>query len=111
MFKRFGAKTVFIARFIALFPPIVANVFAGMTNIRWPAFLLYNATGSAAYSVTYILLGYFFGKKWKALQAWLGPTLLYVILVGIALIVFGAIFRHSIAKFMARALTRHGRGH
>jgi membrane protein DedA with SNARE-associated domain len=31
-FKRHGAKTVFIARFIALFPPIAANLLAGMTK-------------------------------------------------------------------------------
>src|ERR1039457_3204224 len=32
-FKRHGAKAVFIARFIALFPPVMANVFAGMAKI------------------------------------------------------------------------------
>ena len=31
-FKRYGAKAVFIARFIALFPPVVANLLAGMSK-------------------------------------------------------------------------------
>jgi hypothetical protein len=35
--------------------------------------LFYNLTGSAAYSTVYILIGYFFGKQWKLLAAWLGP--------------------------------------
>jgi len=107
-FKRHGAKTVFIARFIALFPPVATNLLAGMTNIRWRIFLSFNLTGSAAYTIVYILLGYFFGKKWKLLQAWLGPTMLYVILVGIALIVLGIIFRHTLSRYVAR-LSSKGR--
>ena len=100
-FKRHGAKTVFIARFIALFPPVVVNLLAGMSKIPWRIFLFYNLTGSAAYTISYILIGYFFGKKWKLLEAWLGPTVLYLILAGIALIVLGVIFRHSLSGFFA----------
>jgi membrane-associated protein len=75
---------------------------AGMTKIPWPRFLLFNLTGSAVYSVVYILLGYFFGKKWKILQAWLGPTVLYAILAVITVIVFGIIFRHTLSGYVAR---------
>ena len=99
-FERHGAKTVFIARFIFLFPPVVVNLLAGMSKMSWRTFLFYNLTGSAAYATTYTLLGYFFGKKWKLLEAWLGPVPLYVILAGIALIVVGVIFRHSLSKFL-----------
>jgi membrane protein DedA with SNARE-associated domain len=34
-FQHHGAKAVFIARFIALLPPVGANVLAGMGEIRW----------------------------------------------------------------------------
>ena len=105
-FKRHGAKAVFIARFIALFPPVVANMFAGMSKMPWRIFLFYNLTGSAVYTTSYILIGYFFGKKWKLLEAWLGPTALYLILAGIALIVLGVIFRHSLSKFLSRLLSK-----
>jgi membrane protein DedA with SNARE-associated domain len=107
--KRHGAKTVFIARFIALFPPVAANLLAGMTKMPWPHFLLFNLTGSAAYSIVYILIGYFFGKKWKLLQAWLGPTVLYVILAGITLIVLGIIFRHTLSRYAARLSSKGGK--
>ena len=100
-FRRHGAKTVFIARFIFLFPPLVANLLAGMSKMSWRAFLFYNLTGSAAYSTTYILIGYFFGKKWKLLAAWLGPTALYLIFAVIILIVLGVIFRHFISGYWA----------
>ena len=100
-FKGHGAKTVFIARFIFLFPPVVANLLAGMSKMPWRTFLFYNLTGSAAYATTYILIGYCFGKKWKLLEAWLGPTALYMILAVIVFMVLGVIFRHSVTRFWA----------
>jgi membrane protein DedA with SNARE-associated domain len=101
-FKRHGAKTVFIARFIFLFPPVAANLLAGMSKMQWRTFLFYNLTGSAAYTASYILLGYFFGKKWKLLEAWLGPTALYLILAGLVIVVLGVIFRNSVSGYWAR---------
>jgi membrane protein DedA with SNARE-associated domain len=86
-----ASRTVFIARFIFLFPPIVANLLAGMAKMPWRTFLFYNLTGSAAYTTTYILIGYFFGKMWKLLEAWLGSTALYQIFAGIILMVLGVI--------------------
>jgi membrane protein DedA with SNARE-associated domain len=106
-FKRHGAKTVFIARFIFLFPPVMANLLAGMSKMQWRTFLFYNLTGSAAYSTTYILIGYFFGKKWKLLEAWLGPTALYLILTLLVIVVLGVIFRHSLSGFLARLFPKN----
>ena len=106
LFKRHGDKTVFIARFIFLFPPVVINLLAGMSTMPWRVFLFYNVTGSAAYATTYTLIGYFFGKKWKLIETWLGPTALYLILAGIALIVLGVIFRHFLSEFLARLFSK-----
>jgi membrane protein DedA with SNARE-associated domain len=105
-FKRHGGKTVFIARFIALFPPVAVNLLAGMSKMRWRVFLFYNLTGSVAYSAAYILAGYFFGRKWKMLEAWLGPTALYLIIAGTTLIVLGVIFRRSLAGLWARVFSK-----
>jgi membrane protein DedA with SNARE-associated domain len=108
-FKRHGAKAVFIARFIAIFPPVAANVLAGMTKMSWRSFLLYNLTGSAAFTATYILIGYFFGKKWKLIEAWLGPTARYVILAGLTLIVIGVMCRHSLSGLLTRLFSKKRR--
>jgi membrane protein DedA with SNARE-associated domain len=105
-FKRHGAKTVFIARFIFLFPPVVANLLAGMSKMQWRTFLFYNLTGSAAYTTTYILIGYFFGKKWKQLEAWPGPTALYSIFAAIILLVLAVVFRHSLSSFLVRHFSK-----
>ena len=108
-FERHGAKTVFIARFIFLFPPVAANLLAGMGKMPWRTFLFYNLTGSAAYTTSYILLGYFFGKKWKLLEAWLGPTALYLMLAAIVIVVLIVIFRHSVSGFWARLFPKNSR--
>jgi membrane protein DedA with SNARE-associated domain len=99
LFKRHGDKTVFIARFIFLFPPVVVNLLAGMSKMSWRNFLFYNLTGSAAYATVYTLIGYFFGKKWKLFEASIGPTVLYLIVAAITLIVLGLIFRQSLHAF------------
>jgi membrane-associated protein len=109
IFKRHGAKTVFIARFIFLFPPVAVNLLAGMAKMPWRTFLFYNLTGSAAYTITYILIGYFFGKEWKQLVTWLGSTALYLILVGMALIVLGVIYRKALSAFLARHFSKERR--
>jgi membrane-associated protein len=101
-FKRRGAKAVFIARFIPLLPPVAVNLLAGMAKMPWRIFLFYNVTGSALYAISYTLIGYLFGKRWKLLEAWLGPTALYLILAGITLIALGVIFRHSLFGFWTR---------
>ncbi|MGA2685200.1 MAG: DedA family protein [Verrucomicrobiota bacterium] len=105
-FKCHGAKTVFIARFIFLFPPVAVNLLAGMAKIQWRTFLFYNLTGSAAYTTGYILIGYFFGKQWKQLEAWLGPTALYLMLAGMAIVAFAVIFRHSLSGSWARLFSK-----
>ena len=87
----------------------MVNLLAGMSKMPWRIFLFYNLTGSAAYSTTYILIGYFFGKKWKLLEAWLGPMALYLILAGLVIVALGVIFRHSVSGFWARLFSKKHR--
>jgi membrane-associated protein len=104
--KRHGAKAVFIARFIAILPPIAANLLAGMTSMSWRVFLFYNLAGSAASTISYILLGYVFGKKWRLLEAWLGPTGAYLILAVMVVMVPVVIFRHHLSALILRVFVR-----
>jgi membrane protein DedA with SNARE-associated domain len=109
---RHGAKTVFIARFIAVLPPVVVNLLAGMTKLSWRTFLWFNLTGSMLYTIVYILIGYFFGKQWNYLRALLGPTVWYAIFTAIVLIVLGVLYRRPLSDYAARAFPRAAnRGH
>jgi membrane-associated protein len=61
-YARHGGKTVFVARFIPLircFAPFVAGV-GTMPYIR---FITYSLLGSAAWMVTFVLGGYFLGRR------------------------------------------------
>ena len=101
-FKRHGSKAVFLARLIAIFPPIAANLLAGMTSMSWRTFLTYNLAGSVAMSVGYTLIGYLLGKNWTLLEGWLSPMAFYLILAALALAVPGIIFRRFLWDLLAR---------
>ncbi len=77
---------------------------AGMAKMKWRIFLFYNFTGSAVYVVSYILIGYFFGRRWILLKAWMGPTALYMILAGLALVAIVVVWRRYFPKLFAGLL-------
>lgn len=81
-----------------------------MSKISWRTFLFFDFVGSAAYTVAYILIGYFFGKRWKLLEAWLGPTALYLILAGMAAAVLSVMLRHSLSGLWNRLLPKARKG-
>jgi membrane-associated protein len=84
-FARHGDKTILVARFITGLR-VFAALFAGISHMRWPVFLLYNAAGAVLWSVAVSLLGYLFGASLPILQQWIGRTgliILGLIVVGI----------------------------
>lgn len=59
-FARYGAKTIFLARFVPIvrtFAPIVA----GAGSMRYRVFITYNVVGGLVWSVGVTTLGYFLG--------------------------------------------------
>ncbi|MBI2439249.1 MAG: VTT domain-containing protein [Candidatus Moranbacteria bacterium] len=60
-YEKHGPKTIVLARFMPIvrtFAPIVA----GVANMHYPAFLLYNIIGAILWTVGLVLLGYFLGS-------------------------------------------------
>jgi membrane protein DedA with SNARE-associated domain len=70
-FRRWGAWTVFVARFI-LGLRVVAALAAGTADMHWPRFFLANAAGALLWATTMSLLGYFFGRHWGLLEYYMG---------------------------------------
>ena len=59
-FKKYGGKTIIIARFVPIvrtFAPFVA----GMGKMNYYYFMLYNLIGAALWITLFCLVGYFFG--------------------------------------------------
>ena len=72
-FARHGPKTVFIARFITGLR-VFCVVLAGASDLRWPTFLFYNATGAVVWSTTIGVVGYALGQSWDRLEKIVGRT-------------------------------------
>lgn len=88
-FERHGAKTVFIARFVALLR-IWAGVLAGVSRMSYARFVIFNALGAACWATTFGTLGYIFGRSLPKVHRTLGRVGLALALL-IALVVFLAL--------------------
>ncbi|GAC1650878.1 MAG: hypothetical protein NVS4B3_10380 [Gemmatimonadaceae bacterium] len=70
-FDRHGAKTVFIARFVALLR-FVAALLAGVTRMPFWRFFFANAAGGLVWAATYGGVGFAFGSNLPLLERYLG---------------------------------------
>ena len=66
LFARYGAATIFVARFIAGMR-IIAGPLAGVLRMPWRRFLLFNFLGAVLWVNVIAGVGYLFGKHWEAL--------------------------------------------
>ncbi|HLG63806.1 MAG TPA: DedA family protein [Ktedonosporobacter sp.] len=60
-FARHGDKTVFLGRFVAVLRAWAAFL-AGVNQMHWRTFFLYNAAGGIVWATIYGLLGYYAGR-------------------------------------------------
>jgi membrane protein DedA with SNARE-associated domain len=70
-YARHGAKTVFLARFVAILR-IVVGILAGVSEMPFARFTFYNALGGACWSVAIGVLAYTFGANLPMLHRVLG---------------------------------------
>jgi membrane protein DedA with SNARE-associated domain len=88
LFARYGATTVFFARFIFGLR-IFAGPLAGVLRMPWKAFVLYNFLGAAVWVTVIAMVGYFFGRHWDEMENVLGR---FNLLVGILVLLLIPIF-------------------
>jgi membrane protein DedA with SNARE-associated domain len=72
-FDKYGAATVFIARFVTGLRVFCA-VLAGGSGLRWRTFLFYNAAGALVWSTVIALVGYSLAYSWETLERWIGRS-------------------------------------
>jgi membrane protein DedA with SNARE-associated domain len=70
-FRRHGAKTVFIARFVTGLR-VVGAILAGASTLPWGRFLVFNAAGAIAWAATFGVIGYLLGYSWETIERWIG---------------------------------------
>jgi membrane protein DedA with SNARE-associated domain len=91
-FKRHGAKTVFFGRWIALIRVATAWL-AGINEMPFATFFVWNAFGGITWGVTYGLVGYFGGKAAAHVLSQIG-------IVGA--VVFAVIFVVALVRWQVR---------
>lgn len=67
LFERFGAATVFFARFIFGLR-VIAGPLAGVLRMPWRKFLIWNFLGAASWVTVISCAGYLFGRHWGRLM-------------------------------------------
>ena len=71
LFDRYGAITVFFARFV-FGMRIIAGPLAGVLRMEWRRFLLFNFFGATVWVTVISLVGYFFGRQWDRMVEIMG---------------------------------------
>lgn len=71
LFSRYGAATVFLARFIFGLR-IIAGPMAGVLRMPWRKFMIFNFLGAAVWATVISAAGYFFGRHWDRLEQEVG---------------------------------------
>jgi membrane protein DedA with SNARE-associated domain len=72
-FARYGAPTVFLARFIFGLR-VFAGPLAGVLKMPWRRFLVFNIMGAAVWATTICVVGAVFGRHWDRMLQLLGEV-------------------------------------
>lgn len=81
-YERYGAETIILARFIPIirtFAPVVA----GIGQMSYPKFLLYNIVGGIIWVPGLVGVGYWLGHQVKNIDRYLLPIIAVIILLSI----------------------------
>jgi len=71
LFARYGAGTIFFARFI-FGMRVIAGPLAGVLRMRWRAFVVFNFLGAIVWVTFIASAGYLFGQHWHTLVRAIG---------------------------------------
>src|SRR5579875_2841317 len=97
-FRRHGAKTVFIGRWVALIRFATAWL-AGINRMAFRTFFAYNAASGVLWATTYGLVGYFGGRAFASVFERVG----IIAAVALVAVVLGAVI---VARLRRRAVRR-----
>ena len=86
-FQKHGSKSVFLGRFIAPLRAIVPFI-AGLSGMKKGQFFFWNVLSAVLWSVSHLLVGYFFGGAFTAIEVWstrvgyaIGVIALFLVLI------------------------------
>jgi membrane protein DedA with SNARE-associated domain len=83
LLEHYGGPGVFLGRFVA-FARAIIPALAGMSGLRYPVFLFFNAAGGLIWGVGYTLLGYVVGVSFGHVLETVGLWSLAVVAIVVA---------------------------
>jgi len=87
LFARYGAPTIFFARFV-FGMRIIVGPLAGVLRMPWRKFLIYNFFGAGAWVTVIASAGYLFGRHWARLEWDIKRFDLLVAVIAVAVLVY-----------------------
>jgi membrane-associated protein len=95
--KRRGGPAVFFGRFVSVLRALVPGV-AGVSELRYRTFLLYNALGGLVWGLGFTFAGYLAGRSYERVLSAVGRTgtyvLLGVVVAGAGVLLWRRVRRH-----------------
>ena len=92
--RRRGGPAVFLGRWTAFFRAVMPGI-AGLSRMRYPVFLIWNAIGGISWGVTFSLVGYFAGASYERVASTIGEGAAVVVaIVVLAALVVWRVRRH-----------------
>ena len=81
-YAKHGGKAIILARFL---PGIrtLAPILAGVGEMHYPTFLIYNLAGGLLWAVGLTALGYYLGSVIPGIDKYLLPVLLFIIIISV----------------------------
>jgi len=100
LFDKHGSKVVFFGRFVSVLR-IFAAFLAGVNQMHWRRFLIFNAAGGIVWSTIYGVAAFLLGKQLLQLS---GPVDFTLAVVGVAVIIVVIVFlRRNEARLQREA--------
>ncbi len=96
-FDRFGAKSVFLGRFIPSVKEIVPLI-AGIFKMKRSIFIFWNFLGAIGWAFIWILPGYFFAQSLDLVKLWLGRIGFFLTILFLIFLIFYILKRIIIKK-------------
>lgn len=86
LFERYGAATIFFARFI-FGMRVIAGPLAGVLRMQWGLFAIFNLLGAVVWVTAIAVVGYLFGRNWEVLNRTLGRFQLAIAAIVVAALI------------------------
>ena len=101
-FRRFGALTIIIGRFVAGVR-VLAWPLARKSGVGYVQFLLYDAVGAVLWTATWVLIGWLVGDRWESVVSRVGGWIVAILIAAAVLVAAGVVLRRR-ARHGAAAL-------